>query len=96
MTNDPRLSSGGSGAAMSPFPHNPSLRFAADRPGLGLIPPELPLSVRCQFQSELFLPSFLGQTSLRDRDQDTVPAEIVRIFMVVSSANELRLTLLLV
>lgn len=34
----------GSGAAMSPFPDNPSPRLAADRPGLGLPPPELPLS----------------------------------------------------
>lgn len=33
----------GSGAAMSPFPHNPSPRLAADRLWLGLCPPLSPL-----------------------------------------------------
>lgn len=44
----------GSGAAMSPFPLNPSPQWAADRPGLGLLPPELPLRARCQLQSPPF------------------------------------------
>ncbi len=45
----------GSGAAMSPFTHNPSPRLAADWAGPGRASPassELPLRVRCQLQSQ--------------------------------------------
>ena len=57
---------------MSPFPHNPSPRLAADRPGLGLLPVELPLSVRCQLQSPPFLLTSLGRPPLRDQDKGEI------------------------
>lgn len=52
----PLQSQRGSGAAMSPFPHNPSPRLAADRPGAGPRPPgasserEVPASIATIFQ----------------------------------------------